>query len=110
MTLVNGRRCERPLRVFNYRPVAVGVNLTVYGPLRSATGSKEVEVAPDRDTVDALLVAFVDEYPRAESQLLDEDGELRPSVRVMVDGKAADSDESIPPGADVKVFPAMRGG
>jgi len=86
------------------------VEVTVYGPLRAATGSKRVEITVDGDTVGTVISAFVDAYPRAESQLVDEDGKLRPSVRVMVDGDSADRDERVPPGAAVELFPAMRGG
>lgn len=86
------------------------MKVTVYGPLRASTESKTVEITVDGDTVGAVITAFVDAYPRAESQLVDEAGELRPSVRVMIDGDSADLTERVPPGASVAVFPAMRGG
>ncbi|WP_336339236.1 ubiquitin-like small modifier protein 1 [Haloarcula brevis] len=86
------------------------MEVTVYGPLRAATGAKTVEVGADGDTVGTVITALVDAYPRAESQLVDEDGDLRPSVRVMVGGESADRDERVPPGAAVEIFPAMRGG
>ena len=86
------------------------VTLTVYGPLRAATDGKLVTLDVDGDTVADVLDALRDAYPRAESQLVDGDGDLRPSVRVTVDGERADPDASCPPGAEVAVFPAMRGG
>jgi molybdopterin synthase sulfur carrier subunit len=86
------------------------VELTVYGPLRSATGAKRVRVDPDDRTVRAAVEAFVAAYPRAESHLVDPDGELRPSVRVTVDGDRAGLDDDCPPDAEVALFPAMRGG
>ncbi|MDT3435502.1 ubiquitin-like small modifier protein 1 [Haloarcula sp. 1CSR25-25] len=86
------------------------MEVTVYGPLRAATGSKTVEVTVDGDTVETVITAFVEAYPRAESQLIDETGDLRPSVRVMVDGDSADRDERVPPDAAIELFPAMRGG
>ncbi|EMA30485.1 ubiquitin-like small modifier protein 1 [Haloarcula japonica] len=86
------------------------MEVTVYGPLRAATRAKTADVPVDGDTVGAVITAFVDAYPRAESQLVDADGALRPSVRVMVDGASADRDEQVPPGASVELFPAMRGG
>ena len=86
------------------------MEITVYGPLRSATGDKRVEIDPDGSTVSAVLNALVTAYPRAESQLVDDDGELRPSVRVTVDGENAALDDECPPDAAVAVFPAMRGG
>jgi molybdopterin converting factor small subunit len=86
------------------------MEITVYGPLRSATGGKRATVDPDGTTVGALLDALVAAYPSVESQLVDADGELRPSVRVTVDGDRAALDDECPPDADVAVFPAMRGG
>lgn len=86
------------------------MEVTVYGPLRSATGEKRVDIEPDGATVAALLDAFVTAYPHAESQLVDEDGDLRPSVRVTVDGERAALDTDCPPDAEVALFPAMRGG
>ncbi|RLM95902.1 ubiquitin-like small modifier protein 1 [Haloarcula sp. Atlit-7R] len=86
------------------------MDVTVYGPLRAATGSKTVEVPVDGDTVEAAIAAFVDAYPRAEPQLVNDAGELRPSVRVMVDGDNAEYSDRVPPGASVEIFPAMRGG
>ncbi|MGB9953268.1 ubiquitin-like small modifier protein 1 [Haloarcula marismortui] len=86
------------------------MGVTVYGPLRAATGSKTVEVPVDGDTVEAVIAAFIDAYPRAEPQLVNDAGELRPSVRVMVDGDNAEYSDRVPPGASVEIFPAMRGG
>jgi molybdopterin synthase sulfur carrier subunit len=87
------------------------VELTVYGPLRSATGTKTVAVSVEGDaTVADVLDAFVDAYPGAESHLVDDAGERRPSVRVTVDGDTADFDDHVPAGAEIGIFPAMRGG
>lgn len=90
------------------------VNVQVYGPLRSATGSKTVEIdpgsTPDRRTVRDVLDALCAAHPRAGSHLRDEEGSLRPSVRVTVGGDRADLDDDCPADAEVRVFPAMRGG
>ncbi|MDZ7745444.1 MAG: MoaD/ThiS family protein [Halobacteriales archaeon] len=86
------------------------MEIQVYGQLRSATGSKVVTLSPPEQTVGALVVAFRDAYPKAEDHLVDCDGALRPSVRVMVDGEKAAVDTECPPDADVKIFPAMQGG
>jgi molybdopterin converting factor small subunit len=86
------------------------MELTVYGPLRSATGAKRVTVDPDGATVEAVLEALVTAYPRAETHLVDDAGDLRPSVRITVDGERAALDDDCPVGADVSIVPAMRGG
>lgn len=85
------------------------MELTVYGPLRSATGEKTVSLAVEGSAAE-VLDSFLEEYPRAESQLLDSDGDLRPSVRVVRDGESLDMTEECPPDAQLQVFPAMRGG
>mgnify|MGYP006291057945 CR=1 FL=1 len=86
------------------------MDLTVYGPLRSATGEKTVHVDPQGDTVGDLIAAFIAAYPRTASQLTDDRGDIRPSVRVMVDGTKVSSDEPLDSEQSVKLFPAMRGG
>jgi molybdopterin converting factor small subunit len=86
------------------------MEVTVYGPLRSATGEKTIVVDVDPDTVRDVVDAFVDAYPRVRSQLYTDDGTLRPSVRVMVDGERASMADPCPPAAEVVLFPAMRGG
>lgn len=86
------------------------MEVTVYGPLRSATGGKTVNVAFDGDTVADAVAAFADAYPRARSQLYADDGSLRPSVRVVRDGDRAEPDDPCPANAELSLFPAMQGG
>lgn len=86
------------------------MEITVYGPLRSATGEKTVELDFDGETTGDALDAFVERYPRARSQLYADDGTLRPSVRVTVDGDRADLDDHCPDDAAVALHPAIRGG
>ncbi|WP_435348492.1 ubiquitin-like small modifier protein 1 [Haloarchaeobius sp. HRN-SO-5] len=86
------------------------MEVTVYGPLRGATGGKRVTVAFDGGTVREALDALVEQYPRAEQHLFRDDGRLAPSVRVSVDGESVDPDDRCPPDATVGVHPAMRGG
>jgi molybdopterin converting factor small subunit len=86
------------------------MDVTVYGPLRSATGGKEVDLDPDGRTVRAVLDALVATYPSAETHILDDDGDVRPSVRVSVDGEKTPLEGECPADAAVSVFPAMRGG
>jgi|APHM01.1.fsa_nt_gi ThiS family. len=86
------------------------MDIMVYGPLRGVTGEKTVTLAADPETVGDAIDAFVEAYPRAESQLCDCEGTLRPSVRVRVDEESADLDDACPANASLQVFPAMRGG
>jgi molybdopterin converting factor small subunit len=86
------------------------MDVTVYGGLRAATGEKTVELTADVETIGEALDRFVDAYPRARSQLFDEDGEIRPSVRVMCNGERVELEAECPSGASLQLFPAMQGG
>ncbi|CQR52178.1 MULTISPECIES: ubiquitin-like small modifier protein 1 [Haloferax] len=86
------------------------MQITVFGPLRSAAGGKTADVAPSGETVRDLLDAFVARYPNAETHLCDDEGDVRPSVRVMIGDRPVSLDDAVPDGETVKLFPAMRGG
>jgi molybdopterin synthase sulfur carrier subunit len=86
------------------------MRVTAVGPLRSATGEKTVELEFAGGTVAEALAAFAAAYPRAESQLYDADGDLRPSVRVSLDGDRAEPGDECPPDAELTVVPAVQGG
>ncbi len=84
-------------------------DVTVYGPLRSATGAKTVSLEWPGGTVADAIAAFVDAYPRAKSQLYDGD-RIRPSVRVAVDGERAALEDEVPEAASLALVPAVQGG
>ena len=86
------------------------MQITVYGPLRSATGEKTVSLDVDPETVGDVLDAFVQAYPSTRSQLYTEADELRPSVRLMCDGERVDTDAPCSPDGELALFPAMQGG
>lgn len=86
------------------------MEVTVYGQLRAATGETSVRVDGDVETVDEVLERFLEAYPRANQHVLDEDGELRPSVRILLDGERVDLESDCPPDAELQLFPAMEGG
>lgn len=85
------------------------MNVTVYGPLRSATGEKRVEIEFEGGTVAEAIGAFVAAYPRARPHLYDGDT-LRESVRVSVNGERADPEDPCPADASLALHPAVRGG
>ncbi|MFC4247961.1 ubiquitin-like small modifier protein 1 [Natribaculum luteum] len=85
------------------------MEITVYGPLRSATGEKTVSLAFDGDTVADAVEAFVDAYPRARGHLYDGD-ELRPSVRISLEGNRVALETPCPADASLTVVPAVQGG
>jgi molybdopterin converting factor small subunit len=83
--------------------------VTVYGPLRSATGAKTVSLEWAGGTVADAIAALVDAYPRAEPYLYDDD-RIRPSVRVSLDGERADLVTRVSRDASLTVVPAVQGG
>lgn len=85
------------------------MNVTVYGPLRSATGGKHAKIEFSGGTVEEAIVAFVEAYPRAEPQLYDGD-EIRSSVRVTVEGEALGFEDPCPSGTALTLHPAVQGG
>ena len=85
------------------------MEVTVYGPLRSATGEKTVSLEFDGETVADAVAAFTDAYPRAEPHLYDGD-ELRPSVRMTADGERVALEDPIADGASLTLMPAVQGG
>ena len=86
------------------------VTVTLYGPLRGVTGEKTVElgVPGDEPTLDDVVHAFVERYPRSRDQLFTDEGTVRPSVRLLCDGEPRDRDADVT--GDVSLVPAMRGG
>ncbi len=83
--------------------------VTVYGPLRSATGAKTVTLEWSGGTVADAMAALVDAYPRAEGYLYDGDT-VRPSVRATVDGERTGFEHRVPDDATLTVVPAVQGG
>ncbi|ELY58634.1 ubiquitin-like small modifier protein 1 [Natronolimnohabitans innermongolicus] len=86
------------------------MEITVYGPLRAATGSKTVGLEFAGDTVADAIDAFADAYPRAEQYLYDDRGAIRASVRVTVDGERAELEAPISDDASLALMPAVQGG
>ena len=86
------------------------MDVTVYGQLRAATGEKTVHVEGDVETVADALERFLEAYPRAKQHVLAEDGTVRPSVRLLLDGERVDLESDCPPDASLQFFPAMEGG
>ncbi|MDQ2050017.1 ubiquitin-like small modifier protein 1 [Natronolimnohabitans sp. A-GB9] len=85
------------------------MEITVYGPLRAATGAKTVTLDVTGTTVADAIDAFTDAYPRATNHLYDGD-ELRPSVRVLVDGDRVTLEDPISETASLSLVPAVQGG
>ena len=86
------------------------MEFTVYGPLRDATGEKVVEVPFEGGTVDDALTTFAEEYPEVKSHLYDDGDDIRPNVRVTLEGERVDLEDDCPGDGSMTIFPAIHGG
>ncbi len=68
------------------------------------------ETSNDHERFEAEQLARNHDAARQTADLTDEAGELRPSVRVLIDGESASLTDQLPPDASMTLFPAMRGG
>ena len=85
------------------------MDVTVYGPLRSATGEKTVTLEFTGTTVADALAEFTAAYPRATPYLYD--GEtVRPSVRVSINGERVALEAPVSNDAELTLMPAVQGG
>lgn len=97
--------------------VATIVRVHVPSPLRSYTGAAEVGVAvpllaPELPpTVGGVLAALDGAYPGMRFRVVDEQGKLRPHIKVFVDHTLArDLAAPIPSGAVLMIVAALSGG
>ena len=92
------------------------MKVNFYAGLRDITGQKTVEFdLPGGTTVDGLLAAVVERYPRMRQELLDEDGTLFGHVHVFINGRDAPYLDrklatALEESDSVDLFPAVAGG
>ena len=91
------------------------MDVRVYATLRPIVGGRKVvladgNVATVRDVIDGLVTRF----PALRERLLSPEGEIRPYVAVMVDGRdvrhLGGLDAAVCAGAEVDIFPPVAGG
>jgi molybdopterin synthase sulfur carrier subunit len=91
------------------------MQVRVFGTLRQFAGGKaiEVEVEPG-DTVESLLRKVTTECPNLREKLFDEEGNLRNSIHVLVNGRSIryldGLDVPVQESDRVALFPAVGGG
>jgi len=97
--------------------VAAVVNVRIPSPLRSYTHAAEVGVAipllaPELPpTVGGVLAALDGAYPGIRFRIVDEQGRLRPHIKVYAGGlPTRDLRTPIPSGAEVMIVAALSGG
>ena len=89
------------------------VKLRLFSALREIAGAKEVEVDGDDKPIKAALESFAGAYgEKARGALFDGQGELLPSVLLLVNGEAAENsgDTVVSAGDTVQVLLPTAGG
>ena len=89
--------------------------MRVFATLRDVVGGKSVYVDVDSGvSVRQLLAQLLDKYPDLRSKLLTEDGQLNPSVHILVNGRDVrflQGLETVITAQDtVQMFPPVGGG
>ncbi|MFN3741886.1 MAG: ubiquitin-like small modifier protein 1 [Anaerolineales bacterium] len=92
------------------------MRINFYATLREIVGGKTIELSlQDGMTIQTLLDALFERYPRLRQELMDEQGNLYPHVHVFVNGRDAPFLESglqtpISEQDVISIFPAVGGG
>lgn len=92
------------------------MKLNFYATFRQIAGSKCVEIdLPQPSTMQMLIDALREAYPRLADALLDESGQLRPHVHIMINGHHVQLLEgglnaTLNPTDRIDLFPPIAGG
>jgi molybdopterin synthase sulfur carrier subunit len=85
------------------------VKVSIPSPLRSYTGADEVEA--DGATVAALLADLDARHPGIRFRMIDEQGRIRPHMRIFLNGeRIAGIEQPVSPGDRVQILQALSGG
>lgn len=91
------------------------MQVRIFATLRPLVGAREVEVEVRAgDTVRSVLEGLGDAYPALYERILDEDGRIKSSIHVLVNGRSVKYlqglDTAIGDGDRLSLFPAVGGG
>lgn len=97
------------------RAGAVDLELRFFATFREAVGQKSIERSfDDGATVGDVLAAIEDEYPELAGQILDDDGDIRPQLSILKNGREVvhieGVDTALEDGDRLSVFPPVAGG
>jgi molybdopterin converting factor small subunit len=85
------------------------MRVVIPSPLLSYTGKRDVEA--DGATLDAVLADLDRRHPGLRFRLVDEQGGLRPHMRLFVNGQAVrDLSTPLAPADEVRIVQALSGG
>lgn len=95
--------------------VSMELELRFFATFRAAVGEKSItREFDDGTTVGDVLAAIESEFPELAGELLDEDGDIRPQLSVLKNGREVLHIEGtatpLSEGDSVSVFPPVAGG
>ncbi|MDY6765670.1 MAG: ubiquitin-like small modifier protein 1 [Halobacteria archaeon] len=89
------------------------MQVKLFADLREIAGQRRLslDVEGDPVTVGSVIDRLVNKYPDLEERILD-DGEVRPHIHILLNGRNAGIDEKIEDeeGTEVAIFPPVSGG
>ena len=91
------------------------MEVRVYATLRPIVGGRSVSL-PDRAgaTVGGVIDDLIERFPALRERLLSDEGDVRPYVAVMLDGRdvrhVGGLAAAVPDGAEIDIFPPVAGG
>ena len=89
------------------------MKIIISATLRSFFGRRD-EIEIKGNTIKDILTGLTDEYPESAKGLYDEDGSLRPFIRIFVNGEdrtgKSSHEEGIPEDAEILLLPLIAGG
>lgn len=86
------------------------MRVSIPTPLRSYTG-RASSVQADGETVAALLEDLDERYPGIRFRMIDEQGAIRPHIRIFVNGERRHAiDTALEAGDEVQILQALSGG
>ena len=90
------------------------MEIRFYATLRPLVGGRSVQLEPQPATVAEVLARLVAEHPGLEEKILDEAGQVRRFVAVMLNGRDVRHLEGlntpVPLNSDMDIFPPVAGG
>ena len=97
------------------KPTSHVTVVRLYASLREVAGERDIEVAlPDGATTHDLINRLVELRPVLAQRLLDQDGNIPPSVNVFVNGRdirdLSGLDTPVTPDDEVTILPPAAGG
>jgi sulfur-carrier protein len=85
------------------------ITVRLFANFREAVGKKDLTLNLTGDTVMAVVLSLIALYPSLGPLMLHE-GNLKPYVNVLINGKKAEPTDKIKEGDELAIFPPVSGG